>query len=103
LSFWRGRHVAEPTQLSRGQATSYWLDILDVARALEKHFEPVKMNIWTAGNGLPHLHTHLIPRFVGDPAPEGPLTYPAELPPPFPEDLFLSDLTALRELTGYGR
>jgi diadenosine tetraphosphate (Ap4A) HIT family hydrolase len=40
---------------------------------LETHFEPVKLNLWTAGNGLPHLHTHVIPRFLDDPAPEGPL------------------------------
>src|ERR671933_465120 len=41
---WRGRHVAEPTELSRDEAARYWLEVLRVARALEAHLEPVKTN-----------------------------------------------------------
>jgi diadenosine tetraphosphate (Ap4A) HIT family hydrolase len=30
------------------------------------------MNYQTLGNSVPHLHTHLLPRFVEDPAPGRP-------------------------------
>src|SRR3712207_2118216 len=54
---WRGRHVAEPTELSDEEASGYWLEVLRVAAALEGHYRPVKMNYQTLGNAVPHLHT----------------------------------------------
>ena len=33
---WRGRHVAEPTELSAEEATKYWLEVLEVGRRLER-------------------------------------------------------------------
>jgi diadenosine tetraphosphate (Ap4A) HIT family hydrolase len=101
IVIWRGRHVAEPTELEGEEATAYWLDVLDATSAIEKHFEPIKVNLWMAGNGLPHLHTHVIPRFRDDPAPEGPLAYPDVLPDAFPEEPFMAHVAALRRLTGY--
>jgi diadenosine tetraphosphate (Ap4A) HIT family hydrolase len=100
---WRGRHVVEPTELTSAEAVAYWLDVVDTARTLETHFQPLKLNLWTAGNGLPHLHTHVIPRFLDDPAPEGPLAYPDDLPDPFPDDVFRDDLAALRKLASSAR
>ncbi len=72
LVIWRGRHVTEPTELTDEEASTYWLDVLTVARALIRHFGPLKMNYETLGNSLPHLHTHLVPRYVEDPAPGRP-------------------------------
>jgi diadenosine tetraphosphate (Ap4A) HIT family hydrolase len=72
LVIWRGRHVSEPTELTDEEASEYWLDVLTVARALIQHFQPLKMNYETLGNSLPHLHTHLVPRYVEDPAPGRP-------------------------------
>jgi diadenosine tetraphosphate (Ap4A) HIT family hydrolase len=72
LVIWRGRHVTEPTELTDEEASEYWLDVLTVARALIQHFHPLKMNYETLGNSLPHLHTHLVPRYVEDPAPGHP-------------------------------
>jgi diadenosine tetraphosphate (Ap4A) HIT family hydrolase len=48
------------------------LEVLNVARALARYYKPLKMNYETLGNTLPHLHTHLLPRFVEDPAPGRP-------------------------------
>src|SRR6266542_1263084 len=53
---WRGRHVAEPTDLEPEEASGYWLEVLDVARALQHNYRPLKMNYETLGNSLPHLH-----------------------------------------------
>jgi hypothetical protein len=50
---WRGRHVAEPTELSETEASGYWLEVLRVAAALQGHYQPVKMNYQTLGNAVP--------------------------------------------------
>jgi diadenosine tetraphosphate (Ap4A) HIT family hydrolase len=78
---WRGRHVAEPTELSRDEAAQYWLEVLEVGRRIERHLEPVKLNYETLGNSMPHLHTHVMPRYALDPRPEWPFPHPEEAPP----------------------
>ncbi len=74
---WRGRHVAEPTELDAGDAAAYWHDVVAVARALETIYRPVKVNFMTLGNWVPHLHTHVVPRYLDDPAPGGPIPWEA--------------------------
>jgi diadenosine tetraphosphate (Ap4A) HIT family hydrolase len=70
---WRGRHVAEPTELAADEATTFWLEVLDAARAIEARFTPAKLNYQILGNAVPHLHVHLVPRYVDDDAPGRPL------------------------------
>lgn len=73
---WKGRHVAEVTELTAEETSGFWLDVRDAARAVEALFEPVKLNVSVLGNGLPHLHAHVIPRWaVGDPRPNHPLPH----------------------------
>ena len=76
IVMWRGRHIAEPTELAAQEASGYWLEVLQVASARQRHYQPVKMNYQTLGNAVPHLHTHLLPRFAEDPAPGRPLPFP---------------------------
>jgi diadenosine tetraphosphate (Ap4A) HIT family hydrolase len=95
---WRGRHVAEPTQLSLEEAQAYWWEVLRVARALEEHLQPVKLNFNLLGNEVPHLHTHVIPRYADDPRPGWPFPFPEEEVPPHDETEFRADVDALREL-----
>jgi hypothetical protein len=56
-----------------------------VATALERHYRPVKLNLQMLGNAVPHLHTHLLPRFAADPAPGRPLPFPEGERPEVPE------------------
>jgi diadenosine tetraphosphate (Ap4A) HIT family hydrolase len=100
ISTWRGRHVAEPTQLDPADATAYWLEVLRVARALEAHLKPVKMNYNLLGNSGPHLHTHVIPRYADDPRPGWPFPFPEEEPPLLDEEGYHADVEALRGLLG---
>jgi diadenosine tetraphosphate (Ap4A) HIT family hydrolase len=72
---WRHGHVAEPTQLAAAQGNGFWQDVITVARAIEVTFQPVKINLLTLGNWVPHLHTHVVPRYHDDPAPGGPLVW----------------------------
>lgn len=68
---WRQGHVAEPTELAPEDAAAYWREVGEVARAIEAEFAPVKLNLFTLGNLVPHLHTHVVPRFLDDPLPGG--------------------------------
>jgi diadenosine tetraphosphate (Ap4A) HIT family hydrolase len=74
---WKFGHVAEPTQLDDESAAGYWKDVLTVAQAIQTRFDPMKINLLTLGNWVPHLHTHVVPRYRDDPAPGGPLAYEA--------------------------
>ena len=95
---WRGRHVAEPTELSDEEAAAYWLEVLRVGRAIERVLRPVKLNYDTLGNSMPHLHTHVVPRYSDDPRPGWPFPFPDEDPPPIEEEAFRRDVEALRAL-----
>jgi diadenosine tetraphosphate (Ap4A) HIT family hydrolase len=98
IAIWRGRHVAEPTELAEDEAAAYWLEVVHVARALEEHFQPVKTNYDVLGNSLPHLHTHLVLRYADDPRPGWPFPFPEEAPPPIEEETFRRDVASLRAL-----
>ncbi len=75
LVVWRLSHVAEPTQLDPDAAGAYWREVLAAGRALIAAFGPVKVNYFTLGNTVPHLHTHIVPRYTGDPMPGGPIMW----------------------------
>ena len=92
---WRGRHVAEPTELSADEAGQYWREVLEAGRRLER-LEPVKLNYDILGNSLPHLHTHVVPRYADDPKPGWPFPFPEDEPVPIDEDAFRRDLETLR-------
>jgi diadenosine tetraphosphate (Ap4A) HIT family hydrolase len=98
---WRGRHIVEPTELTAEEACRYWLEVLSVGRAIEAAFEPVKVNYETLGNAVPHLHTHVMPRYADDPRPGFPLPHPAEPLPPHPEQELRRDASTLRALLGH--
>ncbi len=76
VAVWNGRHVSEPTQLSNDESAGYWQETIEVGRAVEKTFEHAKMNYQMLGNGVPHLHAHIVPRPLLDPAPGQPLPWP---------------------------
>ena len=100
LVIWRGRHVAEPTELSDTEAGEYWADVLRVARAVELHYAPAKLNLMMLGNSLPHLHTHVVPRYLGDTEPERPPRFMRadSEHPPLPIEPLRRDAAKLREL-----
>lgn len=95
---WRGRHVAEPTELTDEEAAVWWKELVAVGRALERHFEPVKLNYELLGNSVPHLHAHVLPRYADDPRPGWPFPWPDEDPPNFPEEDVRGDVEGLRAL-----
>ena len=65
----RGRHVADPGDLTDEELTGYWTDIRTTARVIERVYGPGQHNYMTFGNAVPHVHTHIVPRYPDDPAP----------------------------------
>ena len=72
IVIWRGRHVADPTELTESEMTAYFSEVLRVGRAVEQLYRPIKLNFELLGNSLPHLHTHVVPRYADDGAPGTP-------------------------------
>ncbi len=69
----RGRHVADPTDLTAEETTGFWQVIAQAARAIQAVFGPCHINYQLLGNAVPHVHAHVIPRYLDDPDPERPL------------------------------
>ncbi|GEM44347.1 hypothetical protein NN4_88660 [Nocardia ninae NBRC 108245] len=99
LVIWRGRHVNEPFELTDAEYSEYWRDVLKVAKTLAGYYRPLKMNYETLGNSLPHLHTHLVPRYVEDPAPGRPfpLLPQSGSEPKISDDQLQADANALQQ------
>jgi diadenosine tetraphosphate (Ap4A) HIT family hydrolase len=100
IVMWRGRHVSEPTELTAEEAARYWHELLTVGRALEEVLHPIKLNYNLLGNSVPHLHTHVIPRYEDDPRPGWPFPFPEEEPPDMLEETLQADVEALRAAIG---
>jgi diadenosine tetraphosphate (Ap4A) HIT family hydrolase len=104
VAVWRPGHVAEPTELEPEAAGAYWQDVMAVGRAVLAAFNPLKINYFTLGNTVPHLHTHVVPRFEGDPAPGGPIAWDHVVGPgTFAEEELRSQAAALRRAGLGGR
>lgn len=59
-------HVAEMTDLAPPQIARLIGAVLAVEDALRAVLRPVKVNLASLGNQVPHLHWHVIPRFADD-------------------------------------
>ncbi len=67
------RHVIEPYELTTDERTKYFNDLALVGRGLQEVFKADKLNYNILGNIIPHLHTHLLPRYFTDEAPHRPI------------------------------
>ena len=59
-------HAREMTDLSAANRTHLMHIVYAVESALRARLSPTKMNLASLGNATPHLHWHVIPRFVDD-------------------------------------
>ena len=59
-------HVKEMTDLPAGMRTHLMQVVFAVEQSVRAVMHPDKINLATLGNQVPHLHWHVIPRFVDD-------------------------------------
>jgi diadenosine tetraphosphate (Ap4A) HIT family hydrolase len=77
IAIYKG-HIREPYELEFEDRTAFWEDILQAGAALERLFGADKMNFEILGNGVPHLHCHIKPRYYGDQWPARPVPFDGE-------------------------
>src|SRR4030095_14708375 len=61
------RHVARIDQLSRPEWNSLAGDLFTEQQAVRRVVKAAHITVKSLGNVVPHLHWHIIPRYVGDP------------------------------------
>jgi diadenosine tetraphosphate (Ap4A) HIT family hydrolase len=59
-------HVAEFSDLGAAERNRVMLAVYAVERAVRRVLHPVKVNLASLGNQVPHVHWHVIPRFSND-------------------------------------
>lgn len=59
-------HVKEITDLSFADRAAFMAVVWQVEAAVREVMQPHKMNLACLGNMVPHLHWHVIPRYVDD-------------------------------------
>jgi len=60
------RHAARLDQLSTDEYDAFSRDLFAAQQAVVRAVRPGHVNIESLGNVVPHLHWHIIPRYVGD-------------------------------------
>ena len=60
-------HVNDLNELSDEQRNAFMADVVKVTRAMQKAFNPEKINYGAYSDKLCHLHFHLAPKYVGGP------------------------------------
>lgn len=68
-----GRHVTGLEQLTKEEHATFMADMKKAGDAIYKAVSPDHMNYASLGNVVPHLHVHIIPRYIGDDRWGGPV------------------------------
>ena len=60
-------HVNDMNELQPEQLNAFMADVTAVTRAMQKVFNPEKINYGAYADTLSHLHFHLVPKYKGGP------------------------------------
>jgi diadenosine tetraphosphate (Ap4A) HIT family hydrolase/predicted GNAT family N-acyltransferase len=77
------KHYVELDDMTAHDLLGYMTDVQKVSKALKEVTGAVKINLEIHGNTLPHLHTHLFPRYLDDPFAGQPVDFNRIFPPPY--------------------
>ena len=96
---WR-EHVREMSDLPGADRDHLMTLVFATETALRALYRPIKINLASLGNVVPHLHWHVVPRFADDPQFPAPIwTKENRRSGPFPMRQVIDNL-ALREAIG---
>ncbi|MEV7610286.1 HIT family protein [Microbacterium sp. NPDC089320] len=59
-------HLTDLGQLDAAQLSAFWSDVQRAGRAVDRAFEPRKINYLVMGHRAPHLHCHVFPQHLED-------------------------------------
>jgi diadenosine tetraphosphate (Ap4A) HIT family hydrolase len=88
--------VRELHKLSADDLALATAEIVRASKAMERLFQPVKMNVAALGNMVPQLHIHVIARFTDDAAWPNPV-WGAAPAVPYGADELAAHVAALRD------
>lgn len=60
-------HVNDLNELSDEERNAFMADVTQMTRAMQKTFNPIKINYGAYSDKLSHLHFHLAPKYVDGP------------------------------------
>lgn len=60
-------HVNDLNELSDADRNAFMADVAQVTRAMQRLFDPYKINYGAYADTLSHLHFHLVPKYEGGP------------------------------------
>ena len=60
------RHLKELSDLENADNIEIYKAVIKAEQILRKIFNPDKINLASFGNMTPHVHWHIIPRFISD-------------------------------------
>jgi diadenosine tetraphosphate (Ap4A) HIT family hydrolase len=70
---WLKRHATELHQLPRDLRDSFIHSLAILSEVIQEVMKARKINYELLGNTVPHLHWHVIPRYLDDPLPHRPI------------------------------
>ena len=59
-------HIAELSELSPAESAVVWHALMCIERGMRTVLSPDKINVASFGNRVPHVHWHIIPRWIDD-------------------------------------
>ena len=60
------RHVRDMVDLEPAAQAEVLAELMKAAMAVQRAYEPFKLNYACFGNQVPHIHWHIFPRFSGE-------------------------------------
>ena len=58
-------HKTEYFQMTPEENAGYFAEVSKVAKAIYDLYKPDKINYATFGDGVPHVHVHVVPKYKG--------------------------------------
>lgn len=56
-------HKTDPSQLTDEENAIFFSEMREVSKAIMELFHPDKINYGIYGDGVPHLHVHIVPKY----------------------------------------